>query len=129
MLELALNGMDLKPRYKNGPFNFQELGVLTASEASFAGEPNSRSQQGRIHFLVPAQQLLDPECCEYDVMIVSFSSTTIKKVCRATLQAETYALQNAQEAETEFEPYWPNCMGTELPTQHGMKPAEEQSHM
>ena len=98
VLELALNGMDLKLRYKNGPFNFQELGVLTASDASFAGEPNSRSQQGRIHFLVPAQQLLNPACCEYDVMIVSFSSTTIKRVCRATLQAETYALQNAQEA-------------------------------
>ena len=98
MLELALNGMELKLRYKNGPFNFQELGVLTASDASFAGEPNSRSQQGRIHFLVPAQQLLNPECCEYDVMIVSFPSTTIKRVCRATLQAETYSLQNAQEA-------------------------------
>ena len=100
VLELALNGKDLKLRYKNRPFNFQALGVLTASDASFAGEPNSRSQQGRIHFLVPAQQLLnpDPECCEYDVMIVSFSSTTIKRVCRATLQAETYALQNAQEA-------------------------------
>ena len=26
VLELALNGRDLKPRYKNGPFNFQELG-------------------------------------------------------------------------------------------------------
>ena len=31
-------------------------------------------------------------------MIVSFSSTKIKRVRRATLQAETYALQNAQEA-------------------------------
>ena len=31
-------------------------------------------------------------------MLVSFSSTTIKRVCRATLQAETYVLQNAQEA-------------------------------
>ena len=98
VLELTLNGMNLKLRYKNGPLNFQELGVLTASDASFAGEPNSKSQQGRLHFLVPAQQLLNPECCEYDVMIVSFSSTTIKRVCRATLQAETYALQNAQEA-------------------------------
>ena len=45
VLELALNGMDLKLHYKNGPFNFQELGVLTASDASFAGEPNSRCQQ------------------------------------------------------------------------------------
>ena len=52
VLELALNGMDLKLHYKNGPFNFQELGVQTASDASFAGEPGSKSQQGRIHFLV-----------------------------------------------------------------------------
>ena len=98
VLELALNGMDLKLRQKNGPFNFQELGILTASDASFAGEAGSKSQQGRIHFLVPAYQLLAPKCCDYDVVIVSFSSTTIKRVCRATLQAETYALQNAQEA-------------------------------
>ena len=98
VLELALNGLDLKLQYKNGPFNFQELGVLTASDASFAGEPGSKSQQGRIHFLVPAHQLLDRKCCDYDVMVVSFSSTTIKRVCAATLQAETYALQNAQEA-------------------------------
>ena len=98
MLEFALNGMDLKLRYKNGPFNFQELGVLNASDASFAGELGSKSQQGRIHFLVRAPHLLDPECCEYDVMIVPFSSTTIKRLCRATPQAETYALQSAQEA-------------------------------
>ena len=97
VLELALNGMDLKLRYKNGPFNFQEIGVLTASDASFAGEPGIKSQQGRIHVLVPAYQLLDPKRCDYDVLIVSFSSTTIKRVCSATLQAETYALQNAQE--------------------------------
>ena len=31
-------------------------------------------------------------------MVVSFSSTTMERECRATLQAETYALQNAQEA-------------------------------
>ena len=96
VLELALDIMDLKLRYKKGPFNFQELGVLTASDASFAGEPGSKSQQGRIHFLVPSHQLLDPQCFDYDVMIVSFSRTTIKRVCRATLQTETYALQNAR---------------------------------
>ena len=32
------------------------------------------------------------------MMLVSFASTTIKRVCRATLQAETYALQSAQES-------------------------------
>jgi hypothetical protein len=98
VLELALKGKNLNLRYRNGPFDFEKLGVLTASDASFANEPNSRSQQGRIHFLAPADQLCDPTCECYDVMVVAFSSTTIKRVCRATLQAETYALQNAQEA-------------------------------
>ena len=98
VLEMALKGKMLKLRYHNGPFDFENLGVLTASDASFAGESKDRSQQGRIHFLAPANQLTDPSCSEYDVMVVSFSSTTIKRVCRATLQAETYALQNAQES-------------------------------
>ena len=97
-MELALSGMGLKLRYKNGPFDSQSLGVLIASDASFAAEASSKSQQGRIHFLVPAPHLLDPQFCEYDEMVVSFSSTTIKRICRATLQAETYALQNAQGA-------------------------------
>ena len=47
---------------------------------------------------MPADQLRDPQRTNYDVMVVSFASTTIKRVCRATLQAETYALQNAQES-------------------------------
>ena len=98
VLEIALKGKTLKLRYRNGPFDFENLGVLTASDASFAGESKDRSQQGRIHFLAPANQLTDPACSEYDVMVVSFSSTTIKRVCRATLQAETYALQSAQES-------------------------------
>ena len=98
VLELALKGKDLKLRYFNGPFTFEKLGVLTASDASFAGETGSRPQQGRIHFLCPIEQLRDPECSEYDVFVIAFASTTIKRVCRATLQAETYALQNAQEA-------------------------------
>ena len=103
VLEMALKGRDLKLRYRNGPFDFERLGVLTASDASFAGESKDRSQQGQTHFLAPSEQLSDPTCSEYDVMVVSFSSTTIKRVCHATLQAETYAvrrcaLQNAQES-------------------------------
>ena len=75
-----------------------KLGVLTASDVSFAGETQMKSRQGRIHFLCAAEQLLDPKSCYFDVMLVSFSSTTIKRVCRATLPAETSAFQNAQEA-------------------------------
>ena len=70
VVELPLSGTG--PRhYKNGPFDFQSLSVLTASDASFGGESGSKSQQGRIHFLAPAPQLLDPLCCEYDVMVGS----------------------------------------------------------
>ena len=75
-----------------------KLGVLTASDASFAGERDLKSQQGRIHFLAPAEQLINKDNCVFDIFLVSYASTTIKKVCRATLQAETYALQSAQEA-------------------------------
>ncbi|CAE7253985.1 RE2 [Symbiodinium natans] len=97
-LEIALAGKDFCIRYKNGPFDFMDLGVLTASDASFAGAPGLRSQQGRIHFLVPRKQLTTPGNCVFDVALISFGSTTIKRVCRATLQAETYALQSAQES-------------------------------
>ena len=54
VLEIALKGKTLKLRYRNGPFDFENLGVLTASDASFAGESKDRSQRGRIHFLAPA---------------------------------------------------------------------------
>ena len=99
VLKMALDTKDLKIRYRHsGNLDFMKLGVLTASDASFAGETQLKSQQGRIHFLCPAEQLIDPNNCRFDVNLVSYSSTTIKRVCRATLQAETYALQNVQEA-------------------------------
>ena len=96
---MALETKDLKIRYRHsGSLDFMKLGVLTASDASFAGETQLKSKQGRIHFLCPVEQLIDPDNCLFDVALVSCSSTTIKRVCRATLQAGTYALQNAQEA-------------------------------
>ena len=75
-MELALSGMKLKSRYKHSPFDFQSLGagVLIASDTSSTGESGSRSQQGRIHFLLLAGQILNPQNCDYDV---------------ATLQAES----------------------------------------
>ena len=51
MLEFARKGKNLTLKYRNGPFDVDKLGMLTASDASFAGEFNNRSQQGRIHFL------------------------------------------------------------------------------
>ena len=98
VLKLAIANKDWKLRYRFKNLDFMKLGILTASDASFAGERDLKSQQGRIHLLAPAEQLIDKDNCAYDILLVSYSSTTIKRVCRATLQAETYALQNAQEA-------------------------------
>ena len=97
VLKLATSNKDWKLRYQFKNLDFMKLGVLTASDASFACERDLKSQQGRIHFLVPAEQLIDKDNCAYDVLLVSYRSTRMKRVCRATLQAETYALQNAQE--------------------------------
>ena len=74
---------------RSGPFDFEKSGV---------GESHNRSQQRRIHFLAPAAQLCDPSCDIYDVMVESCSSTTLKRVRCATLQAETQALLYGQEA-------------------------------
>ena len=77
---------------------WNNVGVLSVSDASFANEPGRKSQQGRCHFLAPIDQLKNPEQTEFDVYPISFSSTTIKRVCRATLQCETYALQHSMES-------------------------------
>ena len=95
--EISLQRMCSAPQAKRKTraglnLDFMKLGVLTASDASFAGERDLKSQQGRIHFLAPAEQLIDRDNCAYDILLVSYSSTTIKRVCRATLQAETYEL-------------------------------------
>ena len=57
-----------------------------------------KSQQGRMRFLCPTSQVRDPKCEQFTVLPISFASTTIKHVCRVTLQAEAYSLQSGVEA-------------------------------
>ena len=78
--------------------DFNDLGVLTVTDARFAGEPGMKSQQGRMHVLCPSSQVRDPNCEQFTVLPISFASTTIKRVCRATLQAEAYSLQSGVDA-------------------------------
>ena len=67
--------MKTKLGYKNGPHGPE------------ARHPDGlkRFAEIRIRFLVPAEQILNPQNCEYDVMLVSFASAIIKRVCCATL--------------------------------------------
>ena len=94
---LAHKGHDVKLCFPAAHLRWNEVGVITVTDASFSNEKNYKSQQGRIHFLGDLKQIKDERTTTYKVMPLSFGSTTIKRVCRSTLQAETYALQNGLE--------------------------------
>ena len=93
-VELAQQAKDLKLVYKAGWVNWSDLAVVTYSDASFANEEGYKSQQGRLHYVTNASRLGEKD---HNIHVISFASSTLKRVCRATLQAESYALQNAVE--------------------------------
>ena len=85
VVDLATGGLDVCIRYPTGMYDFNDLGVVTVTDASFAGEPGMKSQQGRMHFLCPSSQIRDPKCEQFTVLPIPFASTAIRRVCRATL--------------------------------------------
>ena len=87
----------IRKRRQGNHLQWEEAGVITVTNASFSNEKNFQSQQGRIHFLGDLTEIKDDKNTTYRVLPLSFGSTTIKRVCRSTLQAETYALQNGLE--------------------------------
>ena len=89
---------EVKLRFVPGIIDWANCGILTVTDASFSNEPGYKSQQGRSHFLVNSSELKDDFASSFQVMPISFSSTTMKRVCRSTLQAEAYALQNGIES-------------------------------
>ena len=97
VVQLAHKGDQVKLRFPRGHLNWNDVGVITITDASFSNEKDYKSQQGRCHFLGDRAEIKDTHCYRYRVMPLSFSSTTIRRVCRSTLQAETYALQNGLE--------------------------------
>ena len=94
---LAHKGHDVALCFPAAHLQWSEVGVITVTDASFSNEKNYKSQQGRIHFLGDLKEIKDDKTTTYKVMPLSFGSTTIKRVCRSTLQAETYSLQNGLE--------------------------------
>ena len=99
-VDLAKNTMnEVKLQFAPSILDWQDCGVLTVTDASFSNEPGYKSQQGRSHFLTSAKDLKDEAVTAYRVLpIAYFSSTTMKRVCRSTLQAEAYALQSGIES-------------------------------
>ena len=89
---------DVKLRFPVNLLKWEEIALLTVTDASFSNEANYRSQQGRFHFVTDFHETKDPKNTVYRVLPLSFGSTTIRRVCRSTLQAETYSLQHGLEA-------------------------------
>ena len=77
--------------------------VCTITDASLANEKvvvsnekeSKRSQQGHIIVLAPADMMNRSEAVVHPI---TWSSTVIKRVCRSTLMAETFALIRGIEA-------------------------------
>ena len=98
-VDLAIANLnDTKLNFPFELMTWEEHGVLAVSDASFANKEGMKSQQGRLHFLTLVRQLKRPGQSAFKVYPISFSSTTIKRVCRATLQCEAYSLQSSMEA-------------------------------
>ena len=51
IVELALQGSDFKITFKTDWIDWNDLAVVTFSDASFANEAEVKSQQGRIHYI------------------------------------------------------------------------------
>ena len=98
VVQLAHKGDQVRLRFPCGHLKWDEVGLITITDASFSNEQNYRSQQGRCHFLGDLTEIKSSNCNTYRVMPLSYSSTTIRRVCRSTLQAETYSLQQGLEA-------------------------------
>jgi hypothetical protein len=95
VVELALQGSDFKITFKTDWIDWSDLAVVTFSDASFANEAEYKSQQGRIHYITSRS---DVKTGEHRFHLIGFGSSTLKRVCRATLQAESYALQGSIES-------------------------------
>ena len=78
--------------------DWRNVGIITVTDASFCNEKVSSRNKDVRAFLANVEQMKDENVYIYHVLPLGFSSTTIKRVCRSTLQAETYSLQSGIES-------------------------------
>ena len=94
LLQEAKESSDGGLFFKSELFTWNKMEMLTITDASFGNESNFRSQKVRMTFLT------GPDSFDKNGMGVhpiGYSSTIIGRVCRSTLQEETYALSDGVE--------------------------------
>jgi hypothetical protein len=108
----AHNGSDLHLRYRAGAVDMDNCVMVVINDAGWAGEEQVlttadeqkirepfRSQEGRIIGFAPDDCLHQRDCPMY---IVMYRSNLIGRICRSTMQAETYALSDGIEEATRL---------------------------
>ena len=94
LLQEAKESSDDGLFFKSGLFTWNKMEMLTITDASFGNESNFRSQKRADDFSHWTRFVWQKR---YGVHLIGYSSTIIGRVCRSTLQAETYALSDGVE--------------------------------
>ena len=108
-LKKAQENEDVSVTFKSGLVNFEEAIIVNVTDASHAAEEvyvgervePYRSQSGRLALLADPK-ILEEGNQSAGVYVVEWTSTTIKRVCRSTLQAESYSLTGGVEAASHI---------------------------
>ena len=103
VVEHAKTNSEFGPRFSSTGLDWNDMVLCTITDASFANvevelkserEP-LRSQQGLFHVLASPDVVNGNR---FTVHPIGWSSTSIRRVCRATMQTETYAMTDGVES-------------------------------
>ena len=92
-LDLAMRDANRGLTFKSRTLDWKkDFVTCTFADASFATQTGFKSQQGRIHYLCDHATVHEGSATQ-PRHVLNWSSSTIKRAWRATLQAKTYSLQ------------------------------------
>ena len=94
LLQEAKESSDDGMFFKSALFTWNTMEMLTITDAGIGNELNFRSQKRAMTFLIGSDSFVKNGM---GVHLIGYSSTIIGRVCRSTLQAETYALSDGVE--------------------------------
>ena len=77
------------------PLDLENLTILTIMDASFANEEGSKSQMGFLNLMTTSSVESGPSICNN----VEFQSTTISRIVRSTMAAESASLSQAVDRQ------------------------------
>ena len=129
VVALALNDADRSIVYRaHLPWQSGRLAVVTFCDASFAAEPGHKSQRETDCTTLRrmTEAAANGSAKQHEMHLKSFSSSTVKRVCRAALQCEAYSMQHATEHGDRLRASVLDLQG-KLPTRGGWEESTRRS--